>query len=175
MIIAIFALICIIPISGESIFDTQNSLLEDSSSIKINKNIKSINSEEVLEAGATSKKKLSKVGKLSGKAGLSKLQKYVNKNFNHANGGSSTAKGVKKSRRGDCWGLAEWSGNELKKNGYKVRIVQGRTRYASNHRWVQAKVDKKWVNFESSLVTKRYGSKHYSTTCTNVNKIVRYV
>jgi hypothetical protein len=116
-----------------------------------------------------------KLNDLSGNDGLLKLQKYMNKNFNHRSGGSHTAEGVEKTKTGDCWGLAEWAAKQLKANGYDVRIVQGSTSAASNHRWVQAKVDGKWINFESSLVTKRYGSKHYTTTCAKVSKIVKYL
>ncbi|MDR0900081.1 MAG: hypothetical protein LBM26_00315 [Methanobrevibacter sp.] len=118
-------------------------------------------------------KSLPLAGKLSGKSGLDKLQKYMNKYLNHVNGGPSTFAGVVKSKVGDCWGLAEWAAKQLKSNGYKVRIVQGASSYAWNHRWVQVKVSGKWVNFESSLVTKKYGSKHYSKTCAKANSIVR--
>jgi len=116
-----------------------------------------------------------KLNDLSGSEGLLKLQKYMNRNFNHRSGGPHTAAGVERTRAGDCWGLAEWAARQLKANGYDVRIVQGPSGAASNHRWVQAKVDEKWINFESSLVTKRYGSKHHTTTCARVSKIVRYL
>ena len=116
-----------------------------------------------------------KLNNLSGTNGLLKLQKYMNRNFNHRSGGSHTAAGVERTRTGDCWGLAEWAAKQLKANGYNVRIVQGSSGAASNHRWVQANLDGKWINFESSLVTKRYGSKHYTKTCARVNKIVRYL
>ena len=116
-----------------------------------------------------------KLNNLSGTDGLLKLQKYMNQNLNHRSGGSHTAEGVEKTKTGDCWGLAEWAAKQLKANGYEVRIVQGSTSAAWNHRWVQAKIDGKWINFESSLVTKRYGSKHYTTTCAKVSKIVKYL
>lgn len=116
-----------------------------------------------------------KLNNLSGTDGLLKLQKYMNKNFNHRSGGSHTAAGVERTKTGDCWGLADWAAKQLKANGYDVRIVQGSSSAASNHRWVQAKVNGKWINFESSLVTKRYGSKHYTTTCARVSTIVKYL
>jgi len=119
--------------------------------------------------------KLPLAGELSGYEGLDKLQKYMNANFNHQTGGPSTFEGVIKSKVGDCWGLAEWAAQQLKANNYEVRIVQGPSSSASNHRWVQVKLDGKWINFESSLVTKKYGSKHYSTTCASVSKIVCYL
>jgi len=116
-----------------------------------------------------------KLNNLSGADGLLKLQKYMNQNLNHRGGGSHTAEGVEKTKTGDCWGLAEWAAKQLKANGYEVRIVQGPTSSAWNHRWVQAKVDGNWVNFESSLVTKRYGSKHHTTTCAKVSKVIKYL
>ena len=112
-------------------------------------------------------------GELSGYEGLDKLQKYMNENLNHQGGGPHTFEGVVKAKVGDCWGLAEWAAQQLKANNYEVRIVQGASSSASNHRWVQVKLDGKWINFESSLVTKRYGSKHYTSTCASVSKVVR--
>jgi len=112
-------------------------------------------------------------GELSGVKGLTVLQKYMNRYLNHVNGGPSTFSGVVKSKVGDCWGLAEWAAKQLKANKYKVRIVQGASSYASNHRWVQVKLNGKWVNFESSLVTKKYGSKNYSKTCARMSKVIK--
>ena len=114
-------------------------------------------------------------GELSGYEGLDKLQKYINNNLNHKAGGPHTFEGVVKAKVGDCWGLSEWTAQQLKANNYEVRIVQGASSSSSNHRWVQVKLDGKWVNFEPSLVTKTYGSKHYSTTCASVSKIVCYL
>ncbi len=112
-------------------------------------------------------------GELQGYDGLTKLQNYMNKNLNHRDGGPSTFAGVVAAKVGDCWGLAEWAANQLKVNGYSVRIVQGATSLAYNHRWVQVLMGGKWINFESSLVTKKYGSKHYSKTCASVRTIVK--
>jgi len=112
-------------------------------------------------------------GELKGLAGLTVLQKYMNRNLNHRSGGPHTHAGVVKAKVGDCWGLAEWAAKQLEANNYKTRIVQGASSAASNHRWVQVYMDGKWINFESSLVTKRYGSKHYSKTCARVSKIVK--
>jgi transglutaminase superfamily protein len=112
-------------------------------------------------------------GELTGKSGLTVLQKYMNRKLNHKNGGPSTFSGVVKTKVGDCWGLADWAAKQLKANGYKVRIVQGASSASSRHRWVQAKIGGKWVNFESSLVTKKYGSKHYSKTCAKVSTIIK--
>ncbi len=164
---------------GMSIFDVQNNFIFEQNSNEgsqkyFNNNIDSSNKNEIIKAGAASKK-LPKVGNLSGKTGLTKLQKYMNRNLNHRSGGSHSASGVAKTRRGDCWGLAEWAAKELRYNNYKVRIVQGASSAASNHRWVQTKISGKWINFESSLVTKRYGSKHYSKTCARPNKVIKYL
>ncbi|MBZ9571170.1 transglutaminase domain-containing protein [Methanobrevibacter sp. TMH8] len=112
-------------------------------------------------------------GELQGKKGLTLLQKYMNKHLNHRDGGPSTFAGVVKSKVGDCWGLADWAAHQLQANNYKTRIVQGATSASSRHRWVQVSIDGKWINFESSLVTKKYGSKSYSKTCARVSKIIR--
>jgi len=112
-------------------------------------------------------------GELKGKDGLTVLQKYMNRNLNHRSGGPHTFEGVVKRKVGDCWGLAEWAAKQLKANNYKARIVQGPSSSSSRHRWVQVYIDGKWINFESSLVTKRYGSKHYSKTCAKVSKVIK--
>jgi len=112
-------------------------------------------------------------GELKGKAGLTVLQKYMNRNLNHRGGGPHTFAGVVKSKVGDCWGLAEWAAKQLQANNYKTRIVQGASSGSSRHRWVQVYIDGKWINFESSLVTKKYGSRHYSKTCARVSKVVK--
>lgn len=112
-------------------------------------------------------------GELKGKAGLTVLQKYMNRNLNHKTGGPSTFEGVVKAKVGDCWGLAEWAAKQLKVNDYTCRIVQGASSASSRHRWVQVYIDDKWINFESSLVTKKYGSKSYSRTCAKVSKIIK--
>jgi hypothetical protein len=112
---------------------------------------------------------------ISGKSGLSKLQVYMNRNYNHRTGGSSTAVGVQKTRYGDCWGLADWAARVLAYNDYDTRIVQGATSASSNHRWVQVKLNNKWVNFESSMITKKYGSKHYSYIVGRPTRIAKYL
>lgn len=117
----------------------------------------------------------SSLNNLSGKSGLSTLQKYMNKKFNHRSGGSSSAAGLERTGTGDCWGLAEWAAKKLSANGYVTRIVQGASSSSSRHRWVQVRLDGGWVNFESSLITKKYGSKHYSKTCARVSTIVKYL
>jgi hypothetical protein len=111
---------------------------------------------------------------ISGTSGLTTLMNYMNKNLNHYSSGPSTADGVTRAKGGDCWGLAAWASRVLKANGYDGRIVSGASSSSSNHRWVQVKIDNKYINFESSLITKRYGSKHYTRTCATVNKVISY-
>ncbi|KZX16687.1 transglutaminase-like superfamily protein [Methanobrevibacter filiformis] len=96
----------------------------------------------------------------------------MNGNLNHRSGGSTSFNGVQKSGYGDCWGLAQWAATVLRYNNYETRIVQGPNSYSSNHRWVQVKVNNNWRNFESSLVTKRYGSKPYNRVCASKRSVV---
>ncbi|BAW32142.1 pseudomurein-binding repeat-containing protein [Methanothermobacter sp. MT-2] len=109
---------------------------------------------------------------LQGTEGLQILAKYINQNLNHQYGAATTAEGVERTGLGDCWGLSAWTAKVLYDNGYTVRIVQGASVEASNHRWVQVLIDGKWINFDPSLVTKKYGSKPYYTTCASVSQII---
>ncbi|BDH79974.1 MAG TPA: hypothetical protein GXX31_03705 [Methanothermobacter sp.] len=109
---------------------------------------------------------------LQGIEGLQILANYINKNLNHQYGAATTAEGVERTGLGDCWGLSAWTAKVLHDNGYTVRIVQGASVEASNHRWVQVLIDGKWINFDPSLVTKKYGSKPYYTTCASVSQII---
>ncbi|MCE5213752.1 MAG: hypothetical protein LLF83_03410 [Methanobacterium sp.] len=110
---------------------------------------------------------------LSGTAGLSTLQSYIYKYLNHQYGASTTAAGVESTGLGDCWGLSAWTAQVLHDNGYTVRIVQGASVEASNHRWVQVLLGGTWVNFDPSLVTKKYWwGQSYSVTCASVNSII---
>ncbi|MBC7090015.1 MAG: hypothetical protein H5T37_06485, partial [Methanobacteriaceae archaeon] len=56
--------------------------------------------------------------------------------------------------------------------GYTVRIVQGASVEASNHRWVQVLINGNWINFDPSLVTRKYGGQPYYHTCASVSKII---
>jgi hypothetical protein len=110
---------------------------------------------------------------LQGTSGLVTLQNYIYKNLNHQYGASTTAAGVEKTGLGDCWGLSAWTSQVLHDNGYAVRIVQGSSVEASNHRWVQTKINGSWVNFDPSLVTKKYWwGQAYYVTCASVNCII---
>ncbi|MGB9845223.1 pseudomurein-binding repeat-containing protein [Methanothermobacter tenebrarum] len=109
---------------------------------------------------------------LQGIEGLQILAKYINKNLNHQYGAATTAEGVERTGLGDCWGLSAWTAKVLHDNGYTVRIVQGASVEASNHRWVQVSINGKWINFDPSLVTRKYGSKPYYTTCASVSQII---
>jgi hypothetical protein len=110
---------------------------------------------------------------LQGTSGLVTLQNYIYKNLNHQYGASTTAAGVEKTGLGDCWGLSSWTTQVLHDNGYTVRIVQGASVEASNHRWVQTKINGTWVNFDPSLVTKKYWwGQAYYVTCASVSSII---
>jgi len=100
---------------------------------------------------------------LSGLSGLSKLAAYINQNFNHRYGAATTAAGVERTGYGDCWGLSDWAAQILVKNGYDVKIVQGASPESARHRWLEVLVDGSYVRFDPTMVTKKYGSKHYST------------
>ncbi|AXV38736.1 MAG: hypothetical protein CIT01_05580 [Methanobacterium sp. BRmetb2] len=107
-------------------------------------------------------------------SGLSSTASYINRNYNHRSGASTTASGVRRTGYGDCWGLADLAAQELKKKGYTVRVVQGASRGSSRHRWVQYKSGGKWKTFESTMVTKRYGSKHYSYAIATARTVIKY-
>lgn len=109
---------------------------------------------------------------LVGITGLDILAKYINQNLNHRSGAAHTAEGVEKTGLGDCWGLSDWAAKVLSANGYPVKVVQGSTSASSRHRWLNVFVNGKWITFEPSLVTKKYGSKHYTTTCAKVSSVV---
>lgn len=94
---------------------------------------------------------------LSGYDGLNRLAKYICKNLNHCYGCGITADVVERTGRGDCWGLSDWSACVLRDNGYKVRVVQGATSEASNHRWCEVWLDGKWFPFDPSAATPKYG------------------
>ncbi|MDI9614425.1 MAG: transglutaminase domain-containing protein [Methanothermobacter sp.] len=110
---------------------------------------------------------------LQGDEGLEKLASYINRNFNHRSGGPHTAEGVERTGYGDCWGLSDWSAKKLAANGYKVKVVQGATSASSRHRWLHVYSEGRWTSFEPSLVTKRYGSKHYTATCGRATTVVK--
>jgi hypothetical protein len=107
-------------------------------------------------------------------SGLSSTASYINRNYNHRSGASTTASGVRRTGYGDCWGLADLAAQELKKKGYTVRVVQGASRGSSRHRWVQYKSGGNWKTFESTMVTKRYGSKHYSYAIATARTVIKY-
>ena len=110
---------------------------------------------------------------LAGLSGLDILASYINRNLNHALPAATTAAGVERTKLGDCWGLSDWAGTVLADNGYTVRIVQGATSQSYNHRWLHVLVNGRWVSFDPSAVTRRYGSRHYSTIWASVRNIVK--
>lgn len=95
---------------------------------------------------------------LNGLNGLSRVATYIRQNLDHRSGAATTAAGVESTGFGDCWGLAAWAAQVFHQNGYKVRLLQGPTAYASNHRWVEVLVNGGWVSFDPSAVTPRYNS-----------------
>jgi len=105
---------------------------------------------------------------------LSSTASYINQNFNHRSGASTTAAGVRRTGYGDCWGLADLAAQELNKKGYTVRVVQGASSGSPRHRWVQYKSGSTWKTFESTMVTKRYGSKHYSYAIATARTVIKY-
>ena len=131
-----------------------------------------------VKATSTSSSKTYKSGSSSSDSvltsGLSSTASYINRNYNHRSGASTTASGVRRTGYGDCWGLADLAAQELKKKGYTVRVVQGASRGSSRHRWVQYKSGGKWKTFESTMVTKRYGSKHYSYAIATARTVIKY-
>ncbi|MGL4669707.1 MAG: pseudomurein-binding repeat-containing protein [Methanobacteriaceae archaeon] len=110
---------------------------------------------------------------LTGTDGMRILQQYIGKNFRHGSGLGTTYSAVEKNRGGDCWGLADWAAKVLKANNYTVRVVEGASKSSYNHRWVQFKIDGKWINFESTLVSKTHGNIDYTKTCASVRSIIK--
>ncbi|MDI6643937.1 MAG: transglutaminase domain-containing protein, partial [Methanobacteriaceae archaeon] len=106
--------------------------------------------------------------------GLSSTASYINRNYNHRYGASTNAAGVRRTGYGDCWGLADLAAQELNKKGYRVRVVQGASRESPRHRWVQYQANGKWNTFESTMITKKYGSRHYSYAIASVRSVVMY-
>jgi len=107
-------------------------------------------------------------------SGLNSVANYINRNYNHRPGAAHTAEGVRRTGYGDCWGLADLAARELNKRGYKVRVVQGPSRDSSRHRWVQFLANGKWNTFESTMVTKRFGSRHYSYAIGKLRTVIKY-
>jgi hypothetical protein len=153
---------------------SQGAILGDiqtsKTTLKIDGTVSQVSAASTITKATAAEK--AQLNKLQGKAGLSTLAKYINKHLNHRSGAAISYSGVEKTGYGDCWGLSDWTAKILKKNGYTVRVVQGANKYSSRHRWTQVKVDGKWTTFEPSLVTKKYGSKPYTSTCAKMSKVV---
>ncbi|MGC9517968.1 MAG: transglutaminase domain-containing protein [Methanomicrobiales archaeon] len=134
-------------------------------------------SSSVSAASSSSSNKVSTSSSSSGSvstSGLKSVASDMNKKYNHRSGSSTTAAGVRRTGYGDCWGLADLAAQELKKKGYKVRVVQGASRDSYRHRWVQYSANGKWNTFESTMITKRFGSKHYSYAIASVRTVIKY-
>lgn len=103
---------------------------------------------------------------IHGSKGLETLAAYMQQNFNHNIGAATTYTGVIATGYGDCWGLSDFALNVLVKNGYKVRLIQGITSQANNHRWLEVQLeDGSWTTFDPSMVTKKYNYKPYNYQC----------
>ncbi len=109
---------------------------------------------------------------LNGRQGLQTLASYISQHFDHHMGAAITAQGVIRTGYGDCWGLSDFALQILVRNGYTVKLVQGRTSEASNHRWLEVQLqDGSWTTFDPTLVTKKYGCKPYWHCCGH-NKVI---
>lgn len=103
---------------------------------------------------------------LQGRQGLQTLAFYISEHFDHRLGAATTARGVMETGYGDCWGLSDFALQVLVRNGYTVRLMQGRTSEASNHRWLEVQLqDGSWTTFDPTLVTEKYGFKPYWHKC----------
>jgi hypothetical protein len=102
------------------------------------------------------------IEKLEGFKGLSKLAKWIQKNFDYQRGAATDAQGVINTGKGDCWGLTDLSKKILLNEGYCLKVIQLHTSEASNHRALEVKIDSEhWIRFDPSLITKHYGYKPF--------------
>ena len=99
---------------------------------------------------------------LEGFKGLCRLTNWIRKNFDYQRGSATTAQGVIKTGKGDCWGLTDLSKMILLNEGYSLRVIQLHTSEASNHRALEVEYEQgHWIRFDPSLVTKHYGYKSF--------------
>lgn len=115
----------------------------------------------------------SRLSNLRGCQGLRTLAFYIQQNFNHETGAATTAKGVMRTGSGDCWGLSDFALKVLLRNGYTVRLVQGRSSQSSRHRWLEVQLEGgSWITFDPSLVTEKYHFKPYWHRCAVKNAVL---
>lgn len=115
----------------------------------------------------------SRLSNLRGRQGLRTLAFYIQQNFNHKRGAARTAQGVIETSYGDCWGLSDFALEVLLKNGYTVKVVQGRSSQSNAHRWLEVRLeDGSWSTFDPSLVTKKYHYKPYWYRCAQKNQVL---
>lgn len=108
----------------------------------------------------------SRLSNLRGVCGLKTLAFYIQQNFNHKTGAARTAEGVVSTHEGDCWGLSDFALKVLLRNGYTVRLVQGRSSQSPRHRWLEVKLENgSWTTFDPSIVTEKYHFKSYWHRC----------
>lgn len=115
----------------------------------------------------------SRLSNLCGRQGLRTLAFYIKQNFNHKRGAARTAQGVIETGCGDCWGLSDFALQVLTKNGYTVKLVQGRSSQSNAHRWLEVRLeDGSWSTFDPSIVTKKYHYKPYWYNCADKNQVL---
>ena len=115
----------------------------------------------------------SRLSNLRGRQGLRTLAFYIQQNFDHKKGASRTAQGVIETGYGDCWGLSDFALKVLTKNGYTVKLVQGRSSQSNAHRWLEVQLsDGSWTTFDPSLLTKKYHYKAYWYRCAEKTAVI---
>jgi len=115
----------------------------------------------------------SRLSNLQGREGLRTLAFYIQQNFDHKRGAAKTAQGVMETGYGDCWGLSDFALKVLLKNGYTVKLVQGRSSQSNAHRWLEVQLpDGSWTTFDPSLVTKKYHYKPYWHRCAEKTAVI---
>ena len=115
----------------------------------------------------------SRLSNLRGCQGLKTLAFYIQQNFDHRRGAARTSQGVIETGYGDCWGLSDFALEVLTKNGYTVKLVQGRSSQSNYHRWLEVQLpDGSWTTFDPSLLTKKYHYKPYWYRCAEKTAVI---
>ena len=115
----------------------------------------------------------SRLSNLRGRQGLRTLAFYIQQNFDHRRGAARTSQGVIETGYGDCWGLSDFALQVLTKNGYTVKLVQGRSSQSNAHRWLEVQLtDGSWTTFDPSLVSKKYHYKPYWYRCAEKTAVI---
>ena len=156
LLFALAIVICTLPLSGavDSLSTSQSTSVSQVTNID-SANSASVAKPEVNAASYYWKKKTYYVKKYKYKkkyrngryryvraAYYVKVTKYVKVYYKSSYKSSKGSKGT-----GDCWTNSAILYNQLKKQGYKVRIIQYATSMSSRHRSVQYYSNGKWVNY----------------------------